>query len=420
MKDSTTKPITTTIDIYSRHIPKCPGAGDPYYKGRDCNCQKWLYVNAGGQRRRYSAKTRYWKHAEKAASEVRRMYDPEVVRLREKEEWERRQVLVEAQKQKDRMTIELALHRWLARHKGIGEGTQVAYKAVVNKINRWSQRVGITYLDGITTDQLDAWRSSWRTDADEQDDRMGATAQATFQSRLKRFFKYAVAMRWIAFDPSAALSRIKPNDKRTIPLTKEQFKTLTEAIRPFCGSCTNEAKGFANEFRAIFMTMRYTGLRLIDVLSLRRTSLVGNRLRLRTQKTKAEVDRIIPDEVASYLQALSRDRFGFKPEFFLWAKGCAQRSLSVKWAKHIDRMDKGLNFKDEHGDRFKFHSHMLRDTFAVEMLLAGLSLEEVAKLLTDTVAITEKYYGFWSKDRKELLQERQIAALRSQGMVVSP
>jgi integrase len=146
---------------------------------------------------------------------------------------------------------------------------------------------------------------------------------------------------------------------------------------------------------------------------------VGNRLKLRTQKTKALVERVVPDEVVDALQALKVDRPGFKPDHFMWATGCAKMSLSVKWSKHIAGMDKVLNFKDEHGNRFKFHSHALRDTFAVEMLLEGLSLEEVARLLTDTVAIVERYYGHWSKARRELLEERQIAALRRMGMTVT-
>ena len=53
------------------------------------------------------------------------------------------------------------------------------------------------------------------------------------------------------------------------------------------------------------------------------------------------------------------------------------------------------------------------------MLLEGMSLEETARLLTDTIAVTEKYYGHWSKARRELLEERQIEALKRMGMTVS-
>lgn len=52
------------------------------------------------------------------------------------------------------------------------------------------------------------------------------------------------------------------------------------------------------------------------------------------------------------------------------------------------------------------HPHMLRDTFAVEMLLAGVSLQEVSVLLGhSSVKITEKHYKPWVKARQEQLQQ---------------
>jgi integrase/recombinase XerD len=47
---------------------------------------------------------------------------------------------------------------------------------------------------------------------------------------------------------------------------------------------------------------------------------------------------------------------------------------------------------------------MLRDTFAVEMLLAGVPLEQVSILLGHkSVKITEKHYAPWVKARQEQL-----------------
>ena len=48
----------------------------------------------------------------------------------------------------------------------------------------------------------------------------------------------------------------------------------------------------------------------------------------------------------------------------------------------------------------RFHTHMLRDTYAVELLLAGVSLEDVSRLLThSSIKTTEEYYGHWVPDR---------------------
>jgi len=49
------------------------------------------------------------------------------------------------------------------------------------------------------------------------------------------------------------------------------------------------------------------------------------------------------------------------------------------------------------------HSHMLRDTFSVNLLRKGRTIEDVAGLLGNTVAVCEKHYSPW-------VQSRQTAA----------
>jgi integrase len=52
------------------------------------------------------------------------------------------------------------------------------------------------------------------------------------------------------------------------------------------------------------------------------------------------------------------------------------------------------------------HAHRFRDTFAAELLLAGVPIERVAVLLGhQSVRITEKYYAAWTEAR-----QRQIEA----------
>lgn len=50
-------------------------------------------------------------------------------------------------------------------------------------------------------------------------------------------------------------------------------------------------------------------------------------------------------------------------------------------------------------------SHRLRHTFAVELLLAGVPIEQVSKLLGHkTVRTTERYYSAWVKERQGKLE----------------
>ena len=51
------------------------------------------------------------------------------------------------------------------------------------------------------------------------------------------------------------------------------------------------------------------------------------------------------------------------------------------------------------------HAHRLRDTFAVDLLQRGISLEDVSVLLGhSSIRITERHYAPWIKTRQELLE----------------
>jgi integrase len=52
------------------------------------------------------------------------------------------------------------------------------------------------------------------------------------------------------------------------------------------------------------------------------------------------------------------------------------------------------------------HAHRFRDTFAIELLLAGVPLERVSILLGhQSVRVTERYYAAWTDSR-----QRQVEA----------
>jgi site-specific recombinase XerD len=65
----------------------------------------------------------------------------------------------------------------------------------------------------------------------------------------------------------------------------------------------------------------------------------------------------------------------------------------------------------------RLKSHMLRDTFAVEMLLARVPLEKVSRLLGHkSIRVTEIYYAHWTEDRLKQLDEDVHAAFRKMGV----
>lgn len=194
---------------------------------------------------------------------------------------------------------------------------------------------------------------------------------------------------------------------------------MLEATYKYDAERRRDQDRFGLELRVIFLVQRWTGLRTIDVAKLSRSSLVGNRLQLKTQKTKADFDRILPDDVAEALRGVPK-RPGIHPHYFFWSGNSNHQTLTKRWTDRVRLLSKLLSFRDEHGNPLPFHSQMLRDTFAVEMLLAGVPLEDVSRLLTHkSVRVTEKYYARWVKSREQQLEQKLVQAMRSMGTKVT-
>ena len=407
---------TTTITVFARHSADCPKT-DPQWKR--CDCRKSLYIYEGGKVTYRSANTRSWEQAEKVAQAERDKRDPVKVRLQEidAEEAKKKALLKSTS-----ITVTDAVDRWLLSLSKESTKTDVVRKRAAWRIKAWAKDQGIETVREITPDALDLWRGKWAKDAEMRYNRIGQTTSAHFQSRLKSFFVWSLATRQITFDPSALLKPRALSQVRTQPLTPEQFDELLTRIEPFTENTVNaEYQGYAKELKALFLLQRWAGLRILDCLMLPRSGLVGNRISLITKKTGAKIEnRVLPDHAVSALNALSPDRPTFKPDYFLWNEGVKWENLSNRWINAITALNAYLDFKDEDGQPMNYHSHMLRDTYAVELLKAGVPLEDVSKLLTHkSVVTTERHYAPWVKARLKQLEDKAVAAMRSMGAIVS-
>jgi site-specific recombinase XerD len=127
----------------------------------------------------------------------------------------------------------------------------------------------------------------------------------------------------------------------------------------------------------------------------------------------------LTDHVVAALNSLPL-RKEERPDYYFWSRDCTEVSNIKKWPRKVGRLNKYLSFKDEAGNPTAFKSHMLRNTFAVEMLLAGVPLEKVSRLLThESINMTERYYAKWTANRRQQLEEDAIAAMRRMGATVA-
>jgi integrase/recombinase XerD len=120
-----------------------------------------------------------------------------------------------------------------------------------------------------------------------------------------------------------------------------------------------------------------------------------NKLFLYTQKTGVPVHCVLPDFVVGELEAAPKSSEGH----FFWTGKSKLHSAIGKWQRRLQTL---FTLAEVQGG----HAHRFRDTFAVELLLAGVPLERVSVLLGhQSVRITERHYSPWVRSRQEQLEQ---------------
>jgi integrase len=415
----------TSIKVVTRHNVECKKKHPDWTQNDSkCSCRKSIYIYEDGLDKVYSARTRSLETAEQLVREEWDKRDPVSQKLREIEEREAaKAAAAEAERAAKKMTIEEGTKRWQSYMKPKKKSTANEHRRADERILAWAKAEGLEFTSDLTFDRLDKWRGEWEPNATVHFNRAGSSRQHQFSVYLKSMCRYWAKLGYIDKDPSGDLESISVKSTPAEPLTAVQFEELLAAIDPFCASQTGIVRDMVAEIKAEFLFQRWTGLRISDAVTFSTSGLVGNKINLTTIKTGAEIKGMpIPDSVAAALAALSSDRTGFRKGYFFWKEGRSNvASIEAFWHhKIVQPLNSFLHFVNERGEPMKFHSHMLRDTFAVEMLLHDVPIEEVSRLLTHkSVVTTERHYTPWVKSRLEKLEKDAVEAMRKMGMKVS-
>jgi len=376
---------TPTITIFVRHSANCKYRGDEFY--RRCNCRKHFRWFAKGNQHRRTANTRSWSEAEENKRELADQLSGRVV-----------EAVAAAERD-----IGSAVDVFIAekRVEGLTSDLIKKYTLWLGRLVSFCEGHGVYTLRAIDRELLIAFCANWETLYPS------SMTRSKLLERYKSFLRFCVEAGWLASVPK--WPKIQTETTPTMPLTMSEYNRLLDAVYAVVRSPENPTmdnqtyKFWASRVQGLFQLMRWSGLSIQDALTFRRDGLIhhDDKYRVVTQRTKTgtDVSVVIPPLVAEELLALSNDNTAF----FFWSGVGSKKSICSNWGKRfiVPCFEAAGIPRNGH-----MLAHRLRDTFACELLTAGVGLEDVSKLLGHkSIRTTEKSYAPWVRGRQDRLDE---------------
>ena len=354
------------LSIYRRHKKSC-GHRSEGREYRRCRCPIWVDGSLAGQEIRKALDELDWERAQKTVRE-----------------WEANGELP-APEAGQAISIEKAKDEYLADARGrkLKDSTIDRHRILFRQLEAFAASEGIRYLKELDTPTLTKFRASWK----------GKSGLADLKKleRLRSFFKFTLANGYTEQNPAAAIRSPKIRPSPTLPFSQEEMLAILAAAAKKIGGVRPEGRNRARRVRALVLFLRYTGLRISDAIGCAADRLQDGKLFLYTQKTGQHVYCPLPEFVVNELEAVPK----VSERCWFWTGAGKVETSRKKWGKALSDLFAAAKIKDGHAHRF-------RDTFAVELLLAGTPIERVSIFLGHaSVRITEKHYNPWNRARQE-------------------
>jgi integrase/recombinase XerD len=266
-----------------------------------------------------------------------------------------------------------------AKARGLREPTLNKYKYLRNDMQRFADVEGLRFVSEFNLEQLRKWRAAWPN----------RNLSALKKLELVRcFLRFAHDTGWIAENPARKLKSPKITPQPTMPFTREEMVKILAALDDYSGGRNRR------RMRALVLLLRHSGLRIHDAVTLLKERIDGDKLFLYTSKTGTPVYCPLPPFAVTALEAAS----GGTERFYFWTGNGKTKTVISDWQAKLKDLFELAKVPGGHAHRF-------RDTFATELLLAGVPLERVSILLGHSgIRITERHYSPWVRSRQEQLE----------------
>jgi integrase/recombinase XerD len=364
------------MQLFRRHLADCPHRRDGRRHWR-CRCPVWFDGTISTRRVLKSTGCTDWDEAHEVTKE-----------------WLAGRVAVKPKckapakaPQEEPVSVEQTWSKFIAQAeaRNLSPSTIYKYDLLRRGMLDFIRRAEITALQDVKLDVLEAFQTEWKE---------GPLARVKKLERIKAFFRFAFERHWITENPARLLKAPKVRPRPTMPFTQEEMAAILAAFDCYPDKSGKIGRANARRLRAFVLALRYTGLRIGDVTRLTAEQVEGQKVFLYTQKTGQPVNCVVPGFVAEALQNLPP----LSDRYFFWTGKSTLHTAVGSWQRSLSKLFKRAGIQ-------RGYAHRFRDTFAVDLLLAGMTTEEVAVLLGhSSIAITQKHYSPWVHARQRQLE----------------
>jgi integrase/recombinase XerD len=350
------------LTLFRRHGRRCQHTSR---KTRGCNCAIWADGVVGGKEIRRTLKTRNWQRAQKLVREIE---------INDKEP-------------DPRITIEHACESFLqdATARGLRKSSLDRYNPLFQRLKDFATGRGLRFMNQIDLVLLREFRAGWVVK------NYGARNEL---ERLRALFRYAHDADWIPDNPARKLKSARIDAAPSLPFSKDEMAAILTACEQAEAKAVRYRPNHVLPIKAFALTLRYSGLRIRDVVTLTKDKIQDGRLFLRTAKTGTHIRLPLPPECLDALSAVTT-----KGQYYFWS-GQGNPKTRVANYQHA------LKQVFENAKIARGFAHRFRDTFAVELLLKSVPIERVAILLGhSSTKVTQAHYSPWIQARQDQLED---------------
>jgi integrase len=267
----------------------------------------------------------------------------------------------------------------------LSPSTLKKYRQFTDLLSGFCAEKGIVYITQFGIDQGREFRESWTGSAITNYKRL---------ERMKAFFAWVLAQRWIETNPAEKLKVPLTGDPPADPISEEDLADLIGAIERM-PTREGEQNMSHDRLYAMILLLRHTGLRIGDTVrfSTERLKVKDNSVYLRQAKTGNPIWLPLPEFLVAKLKALPL----YEGKYY-FAAGSAKLSTATGNARRsLRKLSKLAKVRTVNPHRF-------RDTLAINLLQRGVLIEDVQQILGHKdVNITRRHYGNWIKERQDRL-----------------